>query len=67
MRKLKRVVVDWFYSTENGEEYTVFDVSSDTIDTILHYDKFVRVHYANNRIVDYYNINSVEYLLPDKI
>ena len=65
--KLKRVVVDWYYTAEFGEECMVLDVSSDTIDTILHYDKFVRVYYTNNRIVDYYNINSIEYLLTDKI
>ena len=66
MRKLRRAVVDWFYSTENGEEYTMFDVSDDAIKMILHYDSFVRVFYNNGRIIDNHNINSVEYLNDER-
>ena len=66
MRKLRRAVVDWYYTTEHGEDGTVFDISNDEIKMILHYDSFVRVFYNNGRIIDNYNINSVEYLNDER-
>ena len=66
MRKLKRAVVDWYYTTEHGEDATVFDISNDEIKMILHYDSFIRVFYNNGRIIDNHNINSVEYLNDEK-
>ena len=63
MIKIKKAVVNWFYTTEFGEDYLVLEVGKEGVKYIHHdpIDKFLRVERENMKKDYYYNINSIHY------
>ena len=69
--KVKAIIIDWFYSIENGEEYTSMRVGSTGVKEIKYHipmgegDKhFCDVYYEDGSVIRKFNINSIEFDKP---
>ena len=66
MRKaaIKGIIVNWFATLEMGEEYLKIEVGKIGVVEILdkrQNDQGISVRYKNGSVVQFYNINIVEY------
>lgn len=61
--KIKSITVNWFYTTDNGEEYSIYEVGvfvREIIDNRRH-DDGIKVIHRDGTVTKEFNINSIEY------
>lgn len=67
-REVTSVIVDWFYDTENGEQFTKFTVGRNDVKAIRYHipsgegDKhFCDIEVENREYIRVFNINTISY------
>lgn len=62
--KIKKIIVNWFYTTENGEEFTSYEVGKNGVFGIVDQrvaEDGLLVVMANGTKIKEFNINHIEY------
>ena len=67
-KKVKAIIFDWFYSTENGEQYCSSRVGKLGVSKIEYHPAmgdgdrhFCDVYYEEGSVIRKFNLNSVEF------
>ena len=68
VKKVKSIIFDWFYSTENGEEYCSRTVGKLGVNKIEYHPAmgegdrhFCDVYHEDGSVIRKFNLNSVEF------